>query len=323
MQNSTTGHAFDVFNGDADGICALHQLRLAEPCEATLVTGIKREIALLQRVQAKKHDRIVVLDISFDSNLVAIRQQLDAGAQIIYFDHHSAAQAFQHPGLTLHLDDAPDVCTSLLVNRYLNGKYASWANVGAFGDNLIATGYTMAQQAGFTPAQAQQLLELGTLLNYNAYGEKLADLHVHPAQLYQDVHAFSDPFACIAESNHFQLLQQAYTADMSLLDGVQAFAQQSNGAIYRLPDAAWARRVSGLLANRLTEQSKEKSFAVLTENEDGSFVASVRSAHPDSKPASEFCLGFTSGGGRRGSGGINALPAHELEDFSRRFFAYF
>jgi hypothetical protein len=28
---------FDVFNGDADGICALIQLRLAEPCDSTLV----------------------------------------------------------------------------------------------------------------------------------------------------------------------------------------------------------------------------------------------------------------------------------------------
>ena len=41
---------FDVFNGDADGLCALHQLRLLEPREATLVTGPKRDIALLQRV---------------------------------------------------------------------------------------------------------------------------------------------------------------------------------------------------------------------------------------------------------------------------------
>ena len=26
----------DVFNGDADGICALHPLRLADPVESTL-----------------------------------------------------------------------------------------------------------------------------------------------------------------------------------------------------------------------------------------------------------------------------------------------
>ena len=38
---------WDVFNGDADGLCALQQLRLARPRESRLVTGLKREIALL------------------------------------------------------------------------------------------------------------------------------------------------------------------------------------------------------------------------------------------------------------------------------------
>ncbi|MEJ2533090.1 MAG: DHH family phosphoesterase, partial [Halioglobus sp.] len=40
---------FDVFNGDADGICALLQLRKAQPLESTLVTGVKRDINLLSR----------------------------------------------------------------------------------------------------------------------------------------------------------------------------------------------------------------------------------------------------------------------------------
>ena len=43
----------DVFNGDADGICALHQLRLAAPADSELVTGVKRDIALLERVAAR------------------------------------------------------------------------------------------------------------------------------------------------------------------------------------------------------------------------------------------------------------------------------
>jgi len=38
---------FDVFNGDADGICALTQLRNAQPREAELITGVKRDINLL------------------------------------------------------------------------------------------------------------------------------------------------------------------------------------------------------------------------------------------------------------------------------------
>jgi len=42
---------YDVFNGDADGICALIQLRLANPSESTLVTGVKRDIALARQVR--------------------------------------------------------------------------------------------------------------------------------------------------------------------------------------------------------------------------------------------------------------------------------
>ncbi|MGB0765140.1 MAG: DHH family phosphoesterase, partial [Luminiphilus sp.] len=41
---------FDVFNGDADGICALLQLRQADARPSQLVTGVKRDISLLERV---------------------------------------------------------------------------------------------------------------------------------------------------------------------------------------------------------------------------------------------------------------------------------
>ncbi|HBQ39206.1 MAG TPA: acetyltransferase, partial [Halieaceae bacterium] len=59
---------YDVFNGDADGLCALVQLRRAEPLDAVLVTGVKRDIALLQQVEAGPGDRVTVLDISLDKN---------------------------------------------------------------------------------------------------------------------------------------------------------------------------------------------------------------------------------------------------------------
>lgn len=41
---------YDIFNGDADGLCALVQLRLQHPAETSLVTGVKRDIQLLDRV---------------------------------------------------------------------------------------------------------------------------------------------------------------------------------------------------------------------------------------------------------------------------------
>ena len=58
---------YDVFNGDADGICALIQLRRADPKpDATLITGVKRDIELLQRVPSGEGSRVTALDISFD-----------------------------------------------------------------------------------------------------------------------------------------------------------------------------------------------------------------------------------------------------------------
>ena len=78
----------DVFNGDADGICALIQLRLAMPVEATLVTGVKRDVALLDRVDGGHGDTVTVLDVSLDVNRAALSRLLDAGAHVDYFDHH-------------------------------------------------------------------------------------------------------------------------------------------------------------------------------------------------------------------------------------------
>ncbi len=48
---------YDIFNGDADGICALHQLRLEEPRASVLVTGVKRDVRLLDRVTAARGRR--------------------------------------------------------------------------------------------------------------------------------------------------------------------------------------------------------------------------------------------------------------------------
>ncbi len=59
---------FDIFNGDADGICALQQLRLSNPRTSTLVTGIKRDINLFANITAGQGDEITSLDISFDKN---------------------------------------------------------------------------------------------------------------------------------------------------------------------------------------------------------------------------------------------------------------
>lgn len=315
--------AYDVFNGDADGICALHQLRMAFPVDAQLITGVKRDVQLLQQIPVGTAESVTVLDISFDSNAIALAALLDAGAGVSYFDHHSADQLFSHPNLHPYIDTAPDVCSSILVDRYLQGRYRDWAITAAFGDNLDQVAIGMAQRAYYDNASIAAMQQLGRLLNYNAYGERVQDLHVAPAALYQELHQYPQPADFIAAADSFDLLQTAYYEDLIQLDCLHARWQSGSSAIFVLPNAAWARRTSGMLANKLNSECSGKSFAVLTEKDDGSYLVSVRSAQPEVKAANRFCARFSGGGGRQAAAGINRLHESELRQFRTDFFAYF
>ena len=162
-----------AFNGDADGLCALQQLHLAGRLEgAELVTGPKRQIDLVQGIDARAGDEVTVLDVSFDVNRAAVQRLLERGARVRYFDHHHAGELPRHPLLEAHIDTSPAVCTSLIVDRSLRGAHRAWAAVGACGDNVDVRG-------------TDGLRDLGIALNYNGYGESLADLHYHPVELHR------------------------------------------------------------------------------------------------------------------------------------------
>ena len=128
--------SIDIFNGDADGICSLRQLRLAEPADSQLITGAKRDIALLGRADAHAGDSVTVLDVSMERNRAALLRLLKRGVHVLYFDHHFAGEVPAHANLEAGLDDSPEICTSILVDRYLKGRFRVWAVVGAFGDGL-------------------------------------------------------------------------------------------------------------------------------------------------------------------------------------------
>lgn len=315
--------AFDVFNGDADGICALHQLRLAEPLDAVLVTGVKRDIALVERVPRRAGIDVSVLDISLDTNHAALVALLDAGAHVRYYDHHSARKAFAHPGLRLYWDDAPDVCTSLIVDRELNGRFRRWAIVAAFGDNLEARAHALAAHEGCRADEIDAFELLGRVLNYNAYGETVGDLHVAPDRLYRELHPYEEPLEFVRRSPCYAALAEGYREDIARIGAIAPYRTFDGGAIYLLPDACWARRISGVLANRLAAAEPDRSFAVLTECPGGRYTVSVRSADPEGHPANVLCERFASGGGRRGAGGINGLPADARETFFEAFLSYF
>lgn len=258
----------DVFNGDADGITALHQWRLAYPAESTLITGVKRDIQLLENIPAKNNQELTVFDISLKSNRKFLDDHLRLKSRITWFDHHQPGTPLpEHQYLTLHLDQTPNTCTSNIVNRLLGGKYLKWAVVGAFGDSLYELGVELAKKAGCTESERQELEELGTLINYNAYGDSLEDLHFQPLQVYQEMQDFVDPSGFCQSSQIFKGLRLGFKDDFSHLVDIRMDDFESNGAIAYLPDEKWARRLIGTYANQLSSQSPNRPHAILRKRE--------------------------------------------------------
>lgn len=313
----------DVFNGDADGLCALHQWRLAHPAQTTLVTGVKRDIQLLKQVKVGAGGTATVFDISFDSNREDALRLLEAGASLRWFDHHFAGEAVSHPGLETHIDTAADVCTSLIVDGVLGGKYRAWVVAAAFGDNLHASAKRAAEPLGLDEAQITALAELGELLNYNGYGDSVADLHFAPEELYRLMAPFADPLDFITQSPTFAKLQAGFAADMQAAESLQPCLMENHVAAWLLPDAAWARRVIGVMANRLATASPQRAHTLLAPNASGALTVSVRApkARPDG--ADELCRRFPTGGGRKAAAGINRLPIEDMGRFLGEFANHF
>ncbi|MFZ5555628.1 MAG: acetyltransferase [Pseudomonadota bacterium] len=310
---------YDIFNGDADGICALHQLRLAQPRDAQLVTGVKRDIQLLARVDAGAGDVLTVLDVSLHENRADLDRLLERGARCVYFDHHYAGELPRHAGFEAHIDTAPDVCTSLLVDRHLGGAHRAWAVVAAFGDNLFEAAKRAAAPLALPDAQLRELRELGECINYNAYGESPEDLHFHPADLYRRLGPYRDPLAFMREDPAFITLREGYAADVARAQRIAPLEASAEGAVFVLPDAAWSRRVSGVFGNLLARGHPERAHAVLVPKSGGAFTVSVRAPRANPVGADELCRQFPTGGGRKAAGGINHLPADQMEAFTRAF----
>ncbi|MDQ6971935.1 MAG: acetyltransferase [Mariprofundaceae bacterium] len=306
---------FDIFNGDADGVCALHQLRLAEPREACLMTGVKRDISLLCRLDAAAGDRVAVLDISLDKNRAPLLNALERGAQVEYFDHHYAGDIPQHPSLQAHIDTSPDICTSLLVSNHLEGRYLAWAVTAAFGDNLHAAARAAAAPLDLDAAQLDRLCTLGECLNYNGYGVTEDDLFFHPAELYRRVRPYADPFDFILQDDAFGILESGMNGDLEQARNVKPENVSDYAALFLLPNMPWARRVSGVYGNELARDYPERAHAVAMQLDDGCWRISVRAPLSSKEGADTLCRAFPTGGGRAGAAGINQLPAAMLDEF--------
>ena len=313
---------FDVFNGDADGICALIQLRLAKPVDSKLITGIKRDIALLAKVSVQAGDEVVVLDISLDKNRTDLMRILNQGAHVFYVDHHMPGKIPDHSALTTLIDTAADTCTSLLVDQYLQGRYRTWAIVAAFGDNLESTAVQLATTLSLSASQIDQLKLLGICINYNGYGSCIEDLHFAPDTLFRQMAPFVSPFDFIdGKPDIYQKLVSGYFDDLKQVETISPEYHSDSVAVFMLPDQPWARRISGVWANDLANKHPDRAHAILSHNNTGGYLVSVRAPLSNKTGADELCSSFPSGGGRKAAAGINHLPEDSLSTFIEQFEA--
>lgn len=314
----------DVFNGDADGICALHQLRLSDPRpDARLVTGVKRDINLLARIHSTRQSDITVLDISLDRNRESLQLLLDQDNRVMYIDHHFSGDIPDSGNLKVHIDPQPQTCTSIIVDSLLDGKYRTWAIAGAFGDNLDETAGDLASSRNLDRDQLDRLKEIGVLLNYNGYGANLDDLFFTPDELYRQVSDFADPFAFYEKSSALKKLQQGYDDDMNKALRSQPVNESAHGRIFELPAEPWARRVAGVYSNILARQKPELAHALVTPNSDSSLRISVRAPLHNRTGADTLCRQFPTGGGRAAAAGINNLPPDQAGKFTDTFHKHF
>lgn len=310
----------DVFNGDADGICALIQLRLAKPANSKLITGTKRDIELLEQVSVAENDHVTVLDISLEKNHTALERILSQGAQVFYVDHHRAGTIPNHPNLKTLINTDANVCTSLLVNEFLHGKYLAWAVTAAFGDNLVEIAEQVAAPLSLSGNELKQLKDLGTCINYNGYGSSISDLHFAPDELYRELAGYASPFEFIDDNRLiYEKLMTGYESDMAKALQTKPESDSPLIGVYILPDEAWARRVSGVFGNELANQFPARAHAVLNYNAQGGFQVSVRAPLNNKTGADEICSSFPTGGGRKSAAGINHLPVDQLSEFTAAF----
>ena len=310
----------DVCNGDADGLCAVVQWRLNEPQATQLITGLKRDIELLARVQAAQGDQLLVCDLSLRRNHQPLRSLLAAGVRVHYFDHHAASEIPAHPLLETHIDVASDTCTSLLVDRYLGGKFRAWALVGAFGDSLTGVAESMAIDMGLSETDRRRLQALGESINYNAYGDNEQDVYITPAQLYALLIRYPDPLAFLAHERIAQELHARRQADLQQAHALAPLQQSPHARLYLLPAAPWSRRVIGSLGHQLALAEPQSAHALLRTTVTGDFVVSVRAPRHAPVGAAEFCRPF-GGSGRAAAACIDHLPAHQLAQFMAAFAA--
>lgn len=314
-----------VFNGDADGLCAQHILFLELGAPVLRVTGLKRDIELLDRVPLLPGVHVHALDISLKRNLGALPRLLGQGnMHVTWYDHHEPGEPGRHPRLSLRVNQAPETCTAAIVDAAFGRRHPLWAAMAAFGDGMPATGSGLASAGGASAHEAQALRRAGVLLNYNAYGEQPGDQLIPAADLALRMETYDSALDFCWDASVFAPLAGQFEADRDAFQALTALVDLPGAKAYVVPEAPFARRYAATWANERAEERPGEALAVLNALPGGAYRISLRAPRGAGRvpPASGLAAEF-GGGGRNLAAGIDALPAADLERFAMRFGDYF
>ena len=283
--------------------------------DATLITGLKRDNALLDRIADAANADVTVFDVSIETNRSALDRLLARGCTVTWFDHHRWRSKPTHARFRGHLDAGLDACTSSIVDAHLQGRFRQWAIVGLYGDEVASGAEALASSLDLGDEIRAALRKMGELINYNAYGATEDDPMLPPLELAKQAFAYETPLAWMGESDLFNALAAARRCDLER--AVRAERWRDNVVV--LPDERWARRVIGTLANQLARAEPTRPHAVLRCTEADRYVVSVRAPRVGGRGAGDLCERFPTGGGRAAAGGINVLAESDLPAFLEAF----
>jgi hypothetical protein len=312
---------FDLFNGDADGIIARHQYRLVHPLKGVqLLSGLKRDVVLVRKLPKLGVDKVVVFDVSLESNEVEVKEHLGRGVCFTWYDHHRRGELKDGAQLDSVIDLSPRVCTSLLVDGAIDGAARSWAIAAAYGDNLREEADALGVSLGLSQEKRLELRELGETLNYNGYGEHPDDLAAWPVDVALEMEPYGDPFDYMRNSPLYAKIVEQKRGDEEAMGSVETLSLSTSGEVLLLPRGTSSRRMSGLYSNQKVNEEPDLAHAILTHLEDGGgYRVSIRSPKARPQGADVLAKRFDTGGGRSAAGGINRLPSADLERFFKDF----
>jgi hypothetical protein len=320
MAQKTDTKSVDICIGDANGLCSLLQWRLHQPKQSSTLALLGRESRLDGLIQASPGDDVLLCDIPMQANRSTLMQLLDSGAQIQYLSHQIGEESLWHPQLQ-YIEDAPqDSCTSLMVDRILDGKYRQWALVGAYGKRCNASADKLASSVGLPAHERARLRELGELINYNACSVDGQNACIPPVDLYSLMSGYQQAMDFLQSESVASELESVRREDLERAEQIAPYWQDAHASVYVLPDTPWAHRVAGGLGTHLSANEPTRAHAFLRPAANGCFMTRVHAARNNPNGGLTFTDAQADDDCQR-AWVIEHLPDQEIDHFISAFSA--